>query len=278
MNITPEEQELLDKIHQSDYAMLDEFDRLSKECDFAYFLAYGGLLGAVRHKDFIPWDDDVDVIVFPKDYEKIKTACKHLNPRFKYIDPEDFGKKYNDMVPRIIDTECKVLNDSNIINEFYGIDFRSYAGLDLFCISNVPNGIKGWIYRHYLMFLYALAGAHRCREISKIKSGIWLVIRRMCETIGKLIPAPTIRKKCMKAIRKYENEKTDYAVVSNADKADLGFLIKSSVFEKTTTIKMKPPHEYVAPLDYDTYLTAMYGDYMKLPKEEDQKPHFINKY
>ena len=51
--------------------ILVEFDKFCKEHDLQYFLVYGTLLGAVRHKGYIPWDDDVDVAMFRADYEKL---------------------------------------------------------------------------------------------------------------------------------------------------------------------------------------------------------------
>ena len=56
--------------------VLNVFDNICKKYDITYFLMYGTLMGAVRHKGFIPWDDDVDVIMSRENYNKFRVACK----------------------------------------------------------------------------------------------------------------------------------------------------------------------------------------------------------
>ena len=62
--------ELLDKIHTSELALLDEADRICEELGLTYFLSCGTLLGAIRHKGFIPWDEDLDIMMPRKDYDE----------------------------------------------------------------------------------------------------------------------------------------------------------------------------------------------------------------
>lgn len=68
----PKAEGLLRKIQLGNLAILKEFDRVCRENDLKYWLAYGTQLGATRHKGYIPWDDDIDVAMMRDDYEKIK--------------------------------------------------------------------------------------------------------------------------------------------------------------------------------------------------------------
>ena len=74
----------LKQLQKVELELLKDFDEMCKENHVQYFLAYGSLLGAIRHKGFIPWDDDVDVHMFGKDYLKLTEALKD-NKNEKYF-------------------------------------------------------------------------------------------------------------------------------------------------------------------------------------------------
>lgn len=75
-------QDILDKAHQALFKMLCEVDSIFKKHHVRYCISFGTLLGALRHKGFIPWDDDIDLHVFSEDYEKaVKVLREELNPK-----------------------------------------------------------------------------------------------------------------------------------------------------------------------------------------------------
>ena len=67
----------LEELHKSLLEILDDFDTFCKESNIEYSLAYGTLLGAVRHKGFIPWDDDLDVMMTRENYNKFLSLFKN---------------------------------------------------------------------------------------------------------------------------------------------------------------------------------------------------------
>ena len=71
-------QEQLNKIHKIELICLDELVRICDKHNINYFLIGGTLIGAIRHKGFIPWDDDIDITMFRKDYERFISICKDL--------------------------------------------------------------------------------------------------------------------------------------------------------------------------------------------------------
>ena len=77
---------------QALYLLLEEFDRVCKKIDVSYILFAGTLLGAVRHQGFIPWDDDLDVLMLRKDYERfLAEANMHLNVE-KFFFQKEFSE------------------------------------------------------------------------------------------------------------------------------------------------------------------------------------------
>lgn len=76
-------EELLERLHHKEVEILKEFDRICCKYNLRYYLIAGSLLGAIRHKGFIPWDDDIDVAMPRDDYEKFVVICKkELNSNF----------------------------------------------------------------------------------------------------------------------------------------------------------------------------------------------------
>ena len=274
--MTEAEKQLVDKIHASNYRMLDELDRMCKKFDIQYFLAYGGLLGAVRHGDFIPWDDDVDVIMYPGEMQKLYEHREELAAEYRLVMPEDYGDKYYDMVPRINDTTLPILQEDSKVLEFYGKGLRDYAALDIFLLAGVPEGIRGWIYKLKLQVIYGMAGAHRCPTLSGVNKGILYFGRRILELGGKLFSARQIRNRCEKLLMRYASSNLPYVVVANGDRNDLKCKMKAEWFSSTVTLAMKE-HSYEAPAQYKKVLEACYGDYMILPPPEQQHPHSIQK-
>jgi len=93
--------EILKNLHFTLIEILDEFVKICNENNLTYFLTAGTLLGAVRHKGFIPWDDDIDIAMPRSDYNKFLALHKnHINSKFyiysrKFpVDTENHYKKY----------------------------------------------------------------------------------------------------------------------------------------------------------------------------------------
>lgn len=109
----------LDQIRSIQLEMLEKFDQLCKEHDLRYWLAYGTMLGAVRHKGFIPWDDDIDLLMPYQDYAKFTEIINArnnggmLSEHFRVADQLVEGKyPYHQLFTKIYDTRTKATSSS----------------------------------------------------------------------------------------------------------------------------------------------------------------------
>lgn len=274
--MTKQEEEILGKIHSSSYRMLDALDDLCHRNNIPYYLAYGGLLGAVRHHDFIPWDDDVDVMMFPKDFLRLCQVSDQLPAQLRLVLPDDYADKYYDMVPRITDTTLEILQQDSQVKQFYKDGLRDYAALDIFLLARQPKGALGWWYKFQLKMWYGMAGAHRCPSLSEIKGGLWLLIRTVLELLGRRFTAEQIRRRCTELIERYQDCAEYDLFTANGSMHDMTQIYPHDLFREVIRIPMNG-HEYDAPKRYDEILRIQYGDYMQLPPEEDRHPHLIDK-
>ena len=97
--------------------MLKFLKSICQKYKLNYFLAYGTLIGATRHQDFIPWDDDVDVMVPREDYHKlIKAIEKESHPYYKIISYET-NQDFTVPLPKLVDTRTKLVQKYDIVEK-----------------------------------------------------------------------------------------------------------------------------------------------------------------
>ena len=95
----------MSRVHEANLTILKEIDRICRKYNIRYMLDAGTLIGAVRHKGFIPWDDDADVASTRNQYEAfMKVAPRELPDTMELLEPDSYrgGKAFYDFTPRII--------------------------------------------------------------------------------------------------------------------------------------------------------------------------------
>lgn len=203
------------RIRQMELRILEEVDAICKEHNIQYFLAAGTMLGAVRHKGFIPWDDDVDIGMLPEDYAKFLKVCpQHLSVDYGYQNfaTETTSHYIHDKI-RIKNTffSTKYSDQYPMMNGVY-IDIFVY-----FKTSNIPCMQKFHLwYIQVVRRLIGLRWADRPRKhLHYYKSMVALPIMR-------LFPFLWLHKYYIHVLSWYEKRKTHYRVDS------MGFNLKKA--------------------------------------------------
>jgi lipopolysaccharide cholinephosphotransferase len=249
--------------------ILIEFDKFCKENGLTYFLAYGTLIGAIRHKGFIPWDDDIDINMPRKDYcwfvENYNK--KNLNGRYKAVSPKMPEAQHTFL--KFIDTKTLKI-EPNIKYEYgcLGID------IDIFPLDGQPEDEKKYnrwydnLMRIYRFF--GLCGKDNTGNI-KIKRRIaLLVIKPLTGGRKKLL------RKAERLHQKYPYDISKYigSIESAFDERSVRF--PKEWFAKSIFVEFEG-HKLPVPVEYDKVLKKIYGNYMEFPPKEEQKIHHINR-
>ena len=153
----------LARVHEANLKVLKEIDRICRKHHIQYMLDSGTLLGAVRHKGFIPWDDDADVAFTRPNFERfMDVAQAELPEGMSLLRPEDFrsGRAFYDFTPRIIYEHSRVHRDSEEMRFYEGK--LNHIWVDLFILDRLPD--KDWQAewtRLLQKIIYGMAMAHR---------------------------------------------------------------------------------------------------------------------
>lgn len=115
--------------------ILDEIATICRRHNIKYFAEWGTLLGAVRHKGFIPWDDDLDVAMLRGDFQRFLHYAEKELPEIYYLFDVS-NDRYDQLMARVMNSERLVL-DEKLLDEFYGFPYA--AGVDIFCLDYLPQ-------------------------------------------------------------------------------------------------------------------------------------------
>ena len=254
-----------EKIHEKILEILKEIIRICDENNIMYYAACGTCLGAVRHKGFIPWDDDIDLVMPIDDYKKFRKIAKtELEDPFELIDSMDKTRSKN--------MYCKVHNKNTTLIEKFDFDYpERYKGVfvDVFPISGCPVGkIKKKIYLGKLSFLSKMnfiKNLHMKERISFKSKVFWILMKPFC-----------LFKENNYYVKKWEKELSKYKFCKDNDvvfpwrmplKPPHSNVFKYEWFNGCTTVDFENIKINI-PKDYVNYLKADFGEYMKLPEPE----------
>ena len=254
----------MDEIRAKQIDILKFVVHFCEKNDIKYWLDSGTMLGAVRHKGYIPWDDDIDLGMLREDYD---IFIRTFN--------ESGGKYYLDCIeinPQSRFPFAKVFDSTTIL---YEEDIELSINIDVFVYDNAPSKKTELRWMYFKRDVFNRMNNWQWGNGVLPSSIVKRFIRRIFVPICKCFPKNYFCKEIINNSRKYVNQKTSY--VGNFTSVSKVLLNKDYL---STMIKCSfEGGEYFIPIGYDKWLKQFYGDYMKLPPEQDRVgKHHITAY
>ena len=259
------------------FEAFEDFDRVAKKHSVFYTASGGTVLGSIRHQGFIPWDDDIDLMMPRKDFNM-----------FKAVFEEELGEKYSLCAPELGAehgmTMCQMKRRGTILRSYNEVS-KADAGipLDIFVLENTYDSrilrtLHGTACLAMGLFMSARKMYHDLDALEPYFEGNYTLRRsyRKKARLGKLVSFLTLDQMSGLAYRVYSmcrNNSSQYVTIPSGRKHFFGELYLRSDMCRATESDFEG-RKIPIPYGYKTYLHALYGDnYMELPPEEDRESH-----
>lgn len=255
----------LQETKEIEFGVLKELDSFCKKNNIRYFISHGTLLGAIRYKGFIPWDDDIDVLIPREDYKRL-VATYQDNDRYRlYAYEKD---------PGFLFTYAK-LCDVTTVKEEPGHKTGVSLGLDvdLFPLDawddDIDKARKESKYIQKNLFRLGLTKMQKPDSVNPVKRCIKGVLMLYCKMFGTEHYLKNVMYASVKdnhgSTPKYLGNKA-WNVYREKD------IIPAEAFAEAVEVEFNG-EKFPTMIGYDTFLSSLYGDYMPEPPKEKQKTH-----
>lgn len=267
----------LKDVQQIEISILKTVTDLCDKHDIEYFIIGGTLLGAVRHRGFIPWDDDIDIGMNRNEYDRFISLMPEILPDDLFMQSPLTEK--DDPFPYV-----KIRKTGTEFVEYCNRNKNMHRGiyLDVFPFDNVPDNETE--YRHLFERVQRMAKLYSLRHVPDITipprnltSYFKYITRRMIYYLMKLVPSEIITIKLETIMRSYNNKDTSSVACLFFPDFKTEHVSKSNLYPLKEydfgDLKVKGPE------NYDIYLKTHYGNYMILPNQEKRighRPYILN--
>lgn len=246
--------------------IMDEVHRICEKHNITYYMIAGTLLGAVRHKGFIPWDLDIDIAMPREDYDRFKEVSqKEMAQQYTYIDYQSYSTyiRPHALIYR---------NDTRIHFKYDSVNPEMPemgVYLDVFPLDNAPDDEN--LRKEQAETLQKIRKWKDCRIPYCYSFKMWR--RWVHRTVSLLLfwmPIQKLNRQQQDWMQKYRGKKTK-CICSMASQYSYAKQCMPKEIYGTPVLLEFEGRQYYAPAQYEEYLTRLYGDYMQLPPEEKRQ-------
>lgn len=254
-----------DELKHVQLDILKHVDGFCRKHSIRYFMSGGSLIGAIRHKGFIPWDDDIDIMMLRPDYEKFIAEYSEKDSSYYRVHSSRLDKHFT--LPY-----AKVDNSKTVLIEHIEHPLSIGVNIDVFPIDIIPQDKEEQkrIFNNFMkqMMLFSLKQVSLNKDRTFFKN----VFLFFSHIFLKPLSLSTIVSRIEKNAMRYINEESPkYCGV-----AVWGYGIREVNLLSNYSTALEAPFEDMVvtiPVGYDNYLRGVYGDYMQLPPEEKRVTH-----
>lgn len=262
------------KVQELTIELLKVFIKICEENNLRYYFTGGALIGVLRHQGFIPWDDDIDVGMPRKDYDRFLKLMEKKIPEGYGICNRYTDENWHFAMSQFIDKE------SEIVIHLAEEERRAHIWIDVFPLDGLPSGkIARWIrVKNILLHRYLVQIAFISTQVDAKRSRPWYekMILKFFKVIpiGKMINTNRVLDHLEKILRKSDFDKAEYAgnMLGRYREREV---VPKKYFGNPKKGKFENIDVNIPEMSHELQ-TALYGDYMKLPPEKDRVAHNVD--
>lgn len=240
--------------------MLRLVDKICRDNDIQYSLCSGTLLGAVRHKGFIPWDDDLDIRMTRENYDKFLKTWDQLQPEGYFLQNKENSPNFPSSFSKI-----RKNNTAFVTNEWEKGQFHTGVFIDVFVFDRIPQGkIKKLFFKLGCLKyqIYTRENHHEFNNI--VVSAVIRIIMRITTSKGRM----KYRKRFIDKLRKIDKD-TSLPFVSVSTPRSLNYIFPSNIADEYVDIPFENS-SFMSFKNWDEFLKIEFGNYMQLPPENER--------
>ena len=256
----------IEEVKQTELDILNAINQICSDNKIEFYLCGGTMLGAIRHKGFIPWDDDIDIFLERKEYEKLIAIIKEKK-EYSWLEIlDDTNDNYYYPFAKAVDNRTIAKMDDNKTE--HGI------WVDIFPIDNLPDNSKKRIKLIKKCYFYRALIISMTTDFNMNKKDNKIFIKKFLNLYTSIVGKNRVYNRYKKIINKSLNYNDSKYVACLCPTYGINEIFeREKLFEKEKYLF--EGQYYNGTKNYDMYLKSFYGDYMTLPPENKRYMHEI---